>query len=199
MKFVSSMIVPVLFSLLFFASASFIQAQESLNPNSMKQSEKNSFYEYSAISIDGEEIGMDTYKGKVVLVVNTASKCGFTPQYEGLEKLHREYGDKGLVVLGFPCNQFGNQEPGSEGDIASFCQLNYGVSFQMFSKIDVNGDNTHPIYRYLKSQKGGGLFGDNIKWNFTKFLIDKDGKVVDRFASTTKPESLVKDIEKLLY
>lgn len=158
---------------------------------------KNSFYDFSATTVEGEEISMDAYKDKVVLIVNTASECGFTPQFEGLEKLHDMYADKGLVVLGFPCNQFGNQDPGSDAEIASFCQLNYGVSFQMFSKIDVNGDDAHPIYKFLKSEKGG-LFGSKIKWNFTKFLLDKNGKVVDRYASTTKPLNIEKDIKKLL-
>jgi glutathione peroxidase len=159
--------------------------------------DESPFYKLKAEGIDGEEISMDRYKGKVVLVVNTASKCGLTPQYEGLEKLYKMYKDKGLVILGFPCNQFSNQEPGTNTDIAEFCSLNYGVSFQMFSKIDVNGADTHPVYKFLKSQKGGTL-GDDIKWNFTKFLIDKEGNVVNRFAPTSKPESLTEDIEKLL-
>lgn len=140
---------------------------------------------------------MSEYKDKVVLVVNTASECGFTPQYEGLEKLYDQYGDKGLVILGFPSNQFGKQEPGTDQEIATFCQKNYGVSFQMFSKIDVNGENAHPIYRYLKDQKGG-TFGSKIKWNFTKFLLDKDGNVVKRFGSTVKPIKLEGDVLELI-
>ena len=140
---------------------------------------------------------MDTYKGKVVLVVNTASKCGLTPQYEGLEKLYEEYTDQELVILGFPCNQFGNQEPGTEKEISEGCLINYGVTFPMFSKIDVNGGNAHPIYKYLKG-KLPGLFGGRIRWNFTKFLIDKNGLPVKRFAPTIVPEKLVNDIEKLL-
>ena len=159
--------------------------------------DESPFYTLKAEAIDGEEISMDKYKGKVVLVVNTASKCGLTPQYEGLEKLYKMYKDKGLVILGFPCNQFSNQEPGTNSDIAEFCSLNYGVSFQMFSKIDVNGADTHPVFKFLKSQIGGTL-GEDIKWNFTKFLIDREGNVVKRFAPTSKPESLTEDIEKLL-
>ena len=170
-------------------------AQNDSKTEKMKNT--NSFYNFSATTLEGEEIAMNAYKDKVVLIVNTASKCGFTPQYEGLEKLHDLYADKGLVVLGFPCNQFGSQEQGSNEEIASFCQLNYGVSFQMFSKIEVNGDNEHPIYKFLKSEKGG-LFGSKIKWNFTKFLLDKNGNVVDRYATTTKPLSIEKDIKKLL-
>jgi glutathione peroxidase len=158
---------------------------------------ENNFYQFSAPSLQGKEISMETFKGKVVLVVNTASKCGLTPQYEGLENLYEKYRDKGFVILGFPCNQFGNQEPGSEKEISEGCLVNYGVSFPMFSKIDVNGDNAHPIYIYLKN-KLPGFTGKNIKWNFAKFLIDSNGIPVKRFAPTTKPEKLVKDIETLL-
>uniref|UniRef100_UPI00396A3F56 glutathione peroxidase n=1 Tax=Halarcobacter bivalviorum TaxID=663364 RepID=UPI00396A3F56 len=155
------------------------------------------FYDFSAKTLSGQEISMDQYKGKVVLVVNTASKCGLTPQYEGLEELHKKYKDQGLVVLGFPCNQFLNQEPGDEKSISENCLINYGVSFQMFSKIDVNGQNAHPLYKYLKTQVGG-IFTDSIKWNFGKFLIDKNGKAIARYAPSTKPQKLTKDIEKLL-
>jgi glutathione peroxidase len=155
------------------------------------------FYRFTAKSLQGKEISMDSYKGKVILVVNTASKCGLTPQYEGLEKLYEKYKDNGLVILGFPCNQFGNQEPGTEKEISEGCLINYGVSFQMFSKIEVNGENAHPIYKYLKD-KLPGLLGKNIKWNFAKFLINRAGIPVKRFSPTTKPEYLVKDIEKLL-
>ena len=158
---------------------------------------ENNFYQFSAKSLQGKEISMETYRGKVVLVVNTASKCGLTPQYEGLENLYQKYKDQGLVIFGFPCNQFGNQEPGTEKDIAEGCLINYGVSFQMFSKIDVNGVNAHPIYKYLKEELLG-LFGKNIKWNFAKFLIDRKGIPVKRFSPTTKPEDLVKDIERHL-
>ena len=155
-------------------------------------------YDLSVETLTGKTVSMDSYRDKVLLVVNTASKCGFTPQYEGLEKLHQAYKDKGLVILGFPCNQFGAQEPGGESDIQEFCQLNYGVSFPMHAKVDVNGDNTHPLYRVLKKSARGVLGSESIKWNFTKFLVDRQGNVVDRFAPTTKPEDLVKDIEALL-
>jgi len=155
------------------------------------------FYQFSARSLQGKEISMEEYKGKVILVVNTASKCGFTPQYEGLENLNQKYKDKGLVILGFPCNQFGNQEPGTEKEIAEGCLINYGVSFQMFSKIEVNGGDAHPVYKYLKKRLSGFL-GGVIKWNFTKFLIDSEGKPVNRYAPATKPEQLEGDIEKLL-
>jgi len=153
--------------------------------------------EFSARSITGEEVELSQYQGKTVLVVNTASKCGFTPQYEGLESLYGEYHDQGLEILGFPCDQFGHQEPGSEEEIQEFCSLNYGVSFPMFAKVDVNGDGSHPLYGWLRSEKGGVL-GNRIKWNFTKFLIGRDGKVIGRYASTTKPEKLSSDIEKAL-
>jgi glutathione peroxidase len=182
-----------------FTAAILVFGILSLHAQNKSESDmdKKSFYDFSATSIEGVEIPMSEYKDKVILVVNTASKCGFTPQYEGLEKLHDEYGDKGLVVLGFPSNQFANQEPGSNDEIATFCQKNYGVSFQMFSKIDVNGENAHPIYQYLKDQKGG-TFGSKIKWNFTKFLLDKEGNVVKRVASNVKPEKMEDDIVELL-
>ena len=150
---------------------------------------ENQFYQFSAKSLQGKEIKMDTYKGKTVLVVNTASKCGLTPQLEGLEKLYEKYRDKGFVMLGFPCNQFANQEPGDEKSISEGCMVNYSISFPMFSKIEVNGENAHPIYKYLKKQLTG-LFGGRIKWNFTKFLIDSEGNPVKRFAPTTKPEAI---------
>ena len=155
------------------------------------------FYELSATSMQGKEVLMKEYEGKVVLIINTASKCGFTPQYAGLEELYKKYKDKGLVILGFPCNQFGHQEPGDEKEIKQGCLINYGVTFQMFSKIDVNGENEHPLYTFLKSKKGG-LFGSKIKWNFTKFLLDTQGNVVDRFGSVKTPNSIEKYIEKLL-
>ncbi len=157
-----------------------------------------SVYDFSAKTIDGQDMKLDEYKGKVLLVVNTASKCGFTPQYEGLEKLYKDYGDKGLVVLGFPCDQFGHQEPGDEEEIKNFCSLTYDVSFPMFAKIDVNGPGAHPLYKHLKGEKKGVLGSEGIKWNFTKFLVDKDGNVAKRYAPTDKPASLAKDIEKLL-
>ncbi len=158
---------------------------------------ENNFYQFTAKSLQGKEIDMEAFKGKTVLVVNTASKCGFTPQYAGLEELHEKYKDKGLAILGFPCNQFGNQEPGDEKSISEGCLINYGVTFQMFSKVDVNGDNAHPLFNYLKNELGGTL-GRKIKWNFTKFLIDGNGKPVKRFSPTTKPEKLEPEIVKLL-
>lgn len=158
---------------------------------------ENQFYKLEAKSLRGENIPMETYKGKAVLVVNTASKCGLTPQFEGLENLYQKYKDKGLVILGFPCNQFANQEPGDEKSISEGCMINYGVSFPMFSKIDVNGKNAHEIYKFLKS-KLSGFLGSRVKWNFTKFLIDSEGNPVKRFSPTTKPEKIDKYIEKLL-
>jgi glutathione peroxidase len=158
-------------------------------------------HDFSAETLDGRPASMSDYANKVLLIVNTASQCGFTPQYAGLETLYQTYKDRGFMVLGFPCNQFGAQEPGSAAEIGAFCEKNYGVSFPMFAKIDVNGDNTHPLYRFLKKQKPGllgPLGGGAIKWNFTKFLVDRRGNVVARYASTTKPESLAKDIERLL-
>ncbi|TAM30275.1 MAG: glutathione peroxidase [Nevskiaceae bacterium] len=156
------------------------------------------FYSYAAKTIDGGDQALDTYRGKVVLVVNVASKCGFTPQYQGLETIWRQYRDQGLVVLGFPCDQFGHQEPGDENEIKNFCSLNYEVSFPMFAKIEVNGAGTHPLYQWLKSSALGLLGTEGIKWNFTKFLVGKDGKVVKRYGSIDKPEDIAKDIEKLL-
>jgi glutathione peroxidase len=149
-------------------------------------------------TIEGRETSLGEYRGKVLLIVNVASRCGFTPQYRGLEELYKTYGERGLVVLGFPSNQFGGQEPGSEGEIVQFCSTNYGVTFPMFSKIEVNGEGAHPLYRYLKSERGGLLGSEAIKWNFTKFLVDREGKVVDRFAPSTKPGELTRVIEKLL-
>ncbi|ASB50999.1 glutathione peroxidase [Alkalitalea saponilacus] len=155
------------------------------------------FYNFNVLSLQGKEISMDEYKGKTVLVVNTASNCGLTPQFEGLENLYQKYKDKGLVILGFPCNQFGNQEPGDEKSISEGCILNYGVTFPMFSKVEVNGDNAHPLYRFLK-MKLGGVFGSKIKWNFTKFLVDKNGKPVKRFSPFTKPEKINKYLSEIL-
>ena len=155
------------------------------------------FHQLKATTLQNREVSMEEFSGKVILVVNTASKCGLTPQYEGLEQLYKDYKEQGLVILGFPCNQFANQEPGSEKEIAEGCLINYGVSFPMFSKTIVNGKDTHPIYRYLKDELKG-ILGRDIKWNFTKFLIDKDGKPYKRFAPITKPDKLRKDIEKLL-
>ncbi len=156
-----------------------------------------SIYDFSVKTAADSDESLSKYKGKVLLIVNTASKCGFTPQYEGLEELYQKYREQGLVVLGFPCNQFKSQEPGSNADIQEFCRLNYGVSFPVYAKIDVNGDNTHPLYKFLKVQKSG-LFSQAIKWNFSKFLVGADGLVIDRYAPTTKPASIAADIEKAL-
>ena len=155
-------------------------------------------YEYSARSIDGTEQTLSAYKGKTLLIVNVASKCGFTPQSKGLEKLYRENKDTGLVIRGVPCDQFGHQEPGNEQEIKDFCSLTYDVSFPMFAKIKVNGDDAHPLYTYLKNEQGGLLGMDFIKWNFTKFLVDKTGKVVKRYAPTDTPEAIGKDLAELL-
>ncbi|MCG3112287.1 MAG: glutathione peroxidase [Candidatus Manganitrophus sp. SB1] len=157
-----------------------------------------SVHEFKARAITGEEIPLDNYKGKALLIVNTASACGYTPQYAGLEALHKKYQDRGFAVLGFPCNQFGKQEPGSETEIAAFCKKNYGVTFPMFAKVDVNGDQAHPLFDYLKKSLPGLLGTEPIKWNFTKFLIDKEGKPIERFAPATKPESIEKTVETLL-
>ena len=157
-----------------------------------------SVYDYSAKRLDGQEESLATYRGQVLLIVNTASQCGFTPQYAGLEGLYEKLHDKGLTVLGFPCNQFGAQEPGSEAQIGAFCEKNYGVTFPMFAKIDVNGEGAHPLYKYLKDAKPGLLGTEAIKWNFTKFLIDRDGEPVARFAPNTKPEDLEGPVRKLL-
>ena len=156
-----------------------------------------SIYDFSAETLDGQPAPLADWRGKVVLIVNTASKCGFTPQYEGLEALWRDYKDKGLTILGFPCNQFGAQEPGDAAEIANFCSLTYDVSFPMMGKIDVNGPKADPLYVWLKGEKTG-LFGSGIKWNFTKFLIDREGKVAGRFAPTATPASLESAIEALL-
>jgi glutathione peroxidase len=155
-------------------------------------------YDFKAKTLDGKDANLAAFKGQVLLIVNTASKCGFTPQYEGLEKLHENLHGKGLTVLGFPCNQFGAQEPGSASEIGQFCMKNYGVSFPMFEKIDVNGAGAHPLYNYLKHEKPGVLGTERIKWNFTKFLVDRAGKVVARFAPSTKPEAMAASIQKLL-
>jgi len=158
---------------------------------------ENAFYSFSAKTLQGKARSMADFKGKVVVIVNTASKCGFTPQYAGLEELNRKYSEKGLVILGFPCNQFGSQEPGSSKEISEGCIINYGVSFQMFEKIEVNGPWAHPLYVFLKKQLPGFL-GGRIKWNFTKFVIDRNGKPVKRFAPTTKPEKMQEYLLKLL-
>ncbi|MDH5209825.1 MAG: glutathione peroxidase [Burkholderiaceae bacterium] len=155
-------------------------------------------YDFSAQTLTGKPRKLSDYKGKVLLVVNTASKCGFTPQYAGLEELYKKYKSRGLVVLGFPSNQFGEQEPGPDSEIAEFCEMNYGVSFPMFSKVDVNGDAAHPLFKYLTSSKKGMLGSQAIKWNFTKFLVGRDGTVLERYAPTTAPADIGPDIEKAL-
>jgi glutathione peroxidase len=156
----------------------------------------SNIYDFSARDIDGNERSFGEFRGKVLLIVNTASQCGFTYQYKGLEALHRKYADKGVEVLGFPCNQFGQQEPGDAAEIKNFCSINYDVTFPLFAKIDVNGPSAHPLYEYLTRQKGGGLMGRKIKWNFTKFLVGRDGEVIARFPPTAKPEAIDRDVER---
>ncbi|HEY9033800.1 MAG TPA: glutathione peroxidase [Pseudomonadales bacterium] len=158
----------------------------------------DTIYDFKATGINGIEHALEEYRGKVVLIVNTASKCGLTPQFKGLESLYEKYRNQGLVILGFPCNQFANQDPGDEQQISEFCQLNYGVSFPMFAKIDVNGADAHPLYRHLKNKARGLAGSEAIKWNFTKFLVDRNGQVVKRFAPATSPEKIDSDIQKLL-
>ena len=157
-----------------------------------------SIYDFSVDDIHGKKVSLDKYKNKVMLIVNTASKCGFTPQYKGLEALYEKFHGKGLEILGFPCNQFGAQEPGTEKEIAQFCELNYGVTFPMFAKVEVNGGNAAPVYKYLKAEKPGLLGSGAIKWNFTKFLVDRKGKVLARYAPNDTPESMAGDIENAL-
>jgi glutathione peroxidase len=155
-------------------------------------------HDFSARDLQGRDVPLSQYRGKVLLVVNTASQCGFTPQYKGLQKLYEQYHDQGLEILGFPCNQFAHQEPGSADEIGEFCELNYGVSFPLFDKIEVNGDDAHPLYQHLKSAAPGVLGSKAIKWNFTKFLVDRDGNVVQRYGSKDQPETIARDIEALL-
>jgi glutathione peroxidase len=155
-------------------------------------------YDFSAEKLEGGEQSLADYQGKVVLIVNTASKCGFTPQFEGLEKVFEQYTSQGFVVLGFPCNQFAHQDPATNSEIGEFCQRNYGVSFPMFAKIDVNGKDAHPLYKFLTKEAKGLLGSESVKWNFTKFLVDQKGQVIERYAPTTTPEAIAKDIEKLL-
>lgn len=155
-------------------------------------------YDFKALTSKGKELDFKDFEGRVLLIVNTASKCGLTPQFEGLEKLNRQYRDQGLTVIGFPCNQFANQDPGSDAEIEGFCQLNYGVTFQMMKKVDVNGSEAHPVFKYLKEQTRSMLFGSRIKWNFTKFLISRDGETVKRYAPTTNPGKLEADIRQML-
>jgi glutathione peroxidase len=155
-------------------------------------------YDFKVNDIHGKSVKLDAYKGKVLLIVNTASQCGFTPQYKGLEALYEKYRSRGLEILGFPCNQFGGQEPGSEEEIETFCEVNYGVTFPLFAKIDVNGADAAPLYRHLKKAKPGLLGSEAIKWNFTKFLVDREGNVAERYAPNAEPASLAGDVEKLL-
>ena len=155
-------------------------------------------FDFSANALDGTPVDLSSYRGQVLLIVNTASGCGFTPQYRGLETMHRDYGERGFEVLGFPCNQFRGQEPGSEAEIGQFCERNFGVSFPLFAKIDVNGAQAHPLFRHLKREAPGILGTQGVKWNFTKFLVNRDGSVVKRYAPTTKPEEIRDDIEQLL-
>ena len=156
-----------------------------------------SFYDFEAIDIDGKNISMSEYKDKVVVIVNTASKCGLTPQYRDLEELYKKYKDEGFEILGFPCNQFAGQEPGDENEIQNFCELNYGVSFKMFSKVKVNGEDAHPLWKFLKENQGG-LINSSIKWNFTKFLIDRQGNVIERYAPKDNPKKMEEKIKELL-
>lgn len=158
----------------------------------------DSIHELHFTNNKGQEVNLSSLKGKVVLIVNTASKCGFTPQYEGLEKLYKKYKEQGLEIIGFPCDQFGGQEPGDDGQIEQFCELNFGVSFSLSTKVEVNGDNTHPVFKYLKEAAPGILGSKGIKWNFTKFLVGKDGKVIERYATATKPSALEGDIANAL-
>ena len=164
----------------------------------IRQSAVTTIYDFTAHTLSGKEKSLADYKGKVLLIVNTASECGFTPQYTGLQKLHEKYKDRGLVVLGFPCNQFGQQEPGNAEQIGAFCQKNYGVRFPMFEKVDVNGDKAHPLFKWITAAAPGILGTQMIKWNFTKFLVDRDGKAVQRFAPKTRPEEIEPAIGKLL-
>jgi glutathione peroxidase len=158
----------------------------------------DTIYQFDAILNNGESINFENYKGKVLLIVNTASKCGFTPQYDGLQSLYKDFSTKGLEVLGFPCDQFGHQEPGADAEIQEFCSLNFNVNFPLFKKIEVNGSNTAPVYEYLKEGAPGVMGSKSVKWNFTKFLVNRQGKVTKRYASTTKPDEMIKDIQKLL-
>ena len=155
-------------------------------------------FDFEAQSIDGQHVALSRYQGQVLLIVNTASACGFTPQFAGLEKLHQQYGPQGLAVIGFPCNQFGGQDPGSNQEIGAFCQKNYGVSFQMMAKVEVNGDAAHPLFQWLKSEAPGLLGTEGIKWNFTKFLVGRDGRVIKRYAPQDTPEKIAKDVEAAL-
>ena len=182
---------------MFLAIMAMVSLLMQANDNTIKKPSNMTIYDFTVLDTKKDPVGLAKYKGKVLLVVNTATGCGFTPQYEGLEKLYKTHKDAGLVILDFPCNQFAGQAPGTEQEIVSFCQLKYNVSFPQFAKIKVNGDEADPLYKWLKEQKSG-TFGKAIKWNFTKFLIDREGNVIERYAPTTKPEDIEKDILKLL-
>tara|TARA_B100000949_G_C14273977_1_gene448717 strand:- start:948 stop:1442 length:495 start_codon:yes stop_codon:yes gene_type:complete len=164
----------------------------------MNMENSKTIYDFSAKTLNGDDISLERFRGKTILIVNTASKCGLTPQYEGLEQLYQKYQDRGLTILGFPCNQFGRQETGTSDEIQEYCQMNYGVTFPMFEKVEVNGRNAHPIFKFLTSELPGGLFGKRIKWNFTKFVIDKNGTPRKRFGPATRPEKMQGFIEKIL-
>ncbi len=170
----------------------------SSNTSDVEKVISENIYQFSVVDIDGNEVRMNEYEGKVLLIVNVASKCGFTKQYAGLQEIYDKYKDKGFVVLGFPCNQFGAQEPGTEEQIKEFCEATFGVTFPMFSKVVVNGDDAHPLYKYLKNNVKGTLGTEDIKWNFTKFLVDRNGTVIEHYGSTTTPASIAEKIEKLL-
>ncbi len=175
----------------------FINVSQAESGIPVQKNQDNPIYRFNVKTIDGKEVSLSDFKGKVLLIVNVASKCGFTPQYKGLESLYKKYKNKGFEILGFPCNQFGHQEPGTNTEIKNFCSTKYDVTFPLFDKIDVNGDSASPLYKYLKAAKPG-FMNENIKWNFTKFLIDRQGNVISRFASQTTPESIETDIAKLL-
>ena len=186
----------IILSLLFLMPLS-TYAGDKMNEEN-REIQTKTFYDFNATSIIGENIPMSKYKGQVVLVVNTASECGFTHQYKGLQELYTKYEDNNFTILGFPCNQFSKQEPGSHDEIQTFCTTNYDITFPLFEKIDVNGDNAHPLYKFLKSEVTGFMWTEGIKWNFTKFLVDKQGKVISRYGSSTKPTDIETDILKLL-
>jgi glutathione peroxidase len=197
-KSINPLLAFLLFFLFFFVAYALVGELLRTDAHAKEIKMPETIYDFSATRIDGVEQSLADYKGQVVLIVNTASKCGFTPQYEGLQKLYEDYKDRNFVILGFPCNQFGGQEPGTNEEVATFCRVNYGVTFPMFAKIDVNGKNAHPLYKFLKAAQPGILDSEKIKWNFTKFLINREGKPVNRYSPQTKPEELRSDIEKLL-
>lgn len=192
------MMKKLLLILLLLLPLSILAKKNNTNENINNGEKMKTFYDFNATSIIGENISMEHYKGKVVLVVNVASNCGFTPQYKGLQELYENHEDNNFTILGFPSNQFGEQEPGTAKEIKTFCTVNFDVTFPLFEKIDVNGENTHPLYKFLKSEATGILWTEGIKWNFTKFLVDKKGKVITRYGSSTKPKDIEADILKLL-